>query len=93
MVVGAVWKMLTLRRSAMRQDFSWDHAARDYEQLYLDAYRRRRGHAFASLPLQVRAVYLLLLAAGYGVYELLWKTPLANSQPAFSSPTPNTVWM
>jgi starch synthase len=37
-----------LRRNAMRQDFSWDRAARAYEQLYLDAYARRRGHAFAS---------------------------------------------
>jgi starch synthase len=34
-----------LRRIAMRQDFSWDHAAREYEQLYLDASRRRRGPA------------------------------------------------
>ena len=34
-----------LRRNAMRQDFSWDHAAREYEQLYLDACRRRRGRA------------------------------------------------
>ena len=32
-----------LRQNAMRQDFSWDRAAREYEQLYLDAQRRRRG--------------------------------------------------
>jgi len=36
-----------LRRRAMTQDFSWERAARDYEQLYLAAYARRRGHAFA----------------------------------------------
>jgi starch synthase len=36
-----------LRRNAMRQDFSWDHAAREYEQLYLDACQRRRGDAAA----------------------------------------------
>ena len=33
-------------RAPWRQDFSWDRAAREYEQLYLDAYQRRRGHAF-----------------------------------------------
>jgi glycogen synthase len=30
----------------MEQDFSWDRAARDYRDLYLGAYERRRGHAF-----------------------------------------------
>lgn len=35
-----------LRQNAMRQDFSWDRAAREYEQVYLEAYARRRGHAF-----------------------------------------------
>jgi starch synthase len=32
-----------LRSTAMRQDFSWDHVADEYEQLYRDAWRRRRG--------------------------------------------------
>jgi starch synthase len=35
-----------MRRRGMAQDFSWDHAAVSYERLYLDAYRRRRGHDF-----------------------------------------------
>jgi starch synthase len=35
-----------LRRRAMVQDFSWERAARDYRDLYLGAYERRRGHAF-----------------------------------------------
>ncbi len=35
-----------MRRRAMEQDFSWDHAAEAYERLYLEAYRRRRGHEF-----------------------------------------------
>ncbi len=35
-----------LRRRAMAQDFSWDRAARAYVELYREAYRRRRGHAF-----------------------------------------------
>jgi starch synthase len=35
-----------MRKRAMVQDFSWDRAAAEYEQLYLDAYARRRGHAF-----------------------------------------------
>jgi len=30
----------------MQQDFSWDRAAAAYEQLYLEAYRLRRGHPF-----------------------------------------------
>jgi starch synthase len=37
-----------MRRRAMGEDFSWDRAAASYEQLYLDAYRRRRGHPFAA---------------------------------------------
>jgi starch synthase len=36
----------TMRKRAMGQDFSWDRAAREYEQLYVDAYARRRGHPF-----------------------------------------------
>jgi len=35
-----------MRRRGMAQDFSWDRAAEAYERLYLDAYRRRRGHDF-----------------------------------------------
>jgi starch synthase len=37
-----------LRRRAMAQDFSWERAAREYEALYLQAYARRRGHAFGT---------------------------------------------
>jgi starch synthase len=37
-----------MRKRAMAQDFSWDRAAADYEQLYRDAYARRRGHAFSG---------------------------------------------
>ncbi len=37
-----------MRRTAMAQDFSWSRAAGEYEQLYLDAYARRRGHPFAT---------------------------------------------
>jgi starch synthase len=37
-----------MRRQGMEKDFSWDHAAADYERLYLDAYLRRRGHPFAG---------------------------------------------
>ncbi|MBI5070367.1 MAG: glycogen synthase GlgA [Deltaproteobacteria bacterium] len=39
-----------MRRRAMAQDFSWARAAEAYERLYLEAYRRRRGHAFAGPP-------------------------------------------
>jgi starch synthase len=35
-----------MRRRGMAQDFSWDHAAQAYERMYLEAYRRRRGHEF-----------------------------------------------
>jgi starch synthase len=35
-----------MRRRAMAQDFSWERVARDYQNLYLRAYARRRGHAF-----------------------------------------------
>jgi starch synthase len=34
-----------MRRRAMAQDFGWGHAAGEYEELYRQAYRRRRGHA------------------------------------------------
>lgn len=35
-----------LQENGMRQDFSWDRAAAQYETLYLEAFRRRRGHPF-----------------------------------------------
>ncbi len=35
-----------MRRRAMAQDFSWGRAAAEYERLYLDAFAKRRGHAF-----------------------------------------------
>src|SRR5262249_2887036 len=38
-----------MRRRAMAEDHSWDQAAREYSQLYLTAYARRRGHQFAEL--------------------------------------------
>jgi len=37
-----------MRQRAMERDFSWDAAADTYEALYLEAYRRRRGHAFGG---------------------------------------------
>jgi starch synthase len=40
--------ILALRRRAMVQDYSWERAAAEYERLYLEAYARRRGHAFAG---------------------------------------------
>jgi starch synthase len=33
-----------MQRRAMQQDFGWMHAAGEYEELYRQAYRRRRGH-------------------------------------------------
>jgi starch synthase len=47
--------ILALRRRAMAQDFSWERAAAEYERLYLDAYARRRGHAFDPGPIRVAA--------------------------------------
>jgi starch synthase len=45
-----------MRERAMEKDFSWDVSADAYEDLYLEAYRRRRGHAFAGrLPVHGRA--------------------------------------
>ncbi len=35
-----------MRRRAMRDDHSWDQAAREYVDLYLAAYARRRGQSF-----------------------------------------------
>jgi starch synthase len=35
-----------LQRSGMTRDFSWDRAAAEYEKLYLEAFRRRRGEPF-----------------------------------------------
>lgn len=40
----------SLQRRGMQKDFSWDRAAAEYEDLYLEAYRRRRGHAFHDTP-------------------------------------------
>ncbi len=37
-----------MRRRGMAEDLSWDHAAEAYERLYLEAYRRRRGHGFTG---------------------------------------------
>ena len=34
----------TMRRTAMAQDFSWGRAAGAYEDMYREAYARRRGH-------------------------------------------------
>ena len=36
------------QQRAMAQDHSWDRAAAAYERLFLAAYARRRGHAFAG---------------------------------------------
>jgi starch synthase len=38
----------SMRERAMERDFSWDRAAGAYEDLYLQAYRRRRGHDFTG---------------------------------------------
>jgi len=35
--------IVQMRQQAMRQDFSWDRSAIEYEKLYLDARARRRG--------------------------------------------------
>jgi starch synthase len=35
-----------MRRRAMGRDFSWAVSAEAYERLFLEAYRRRRGHSF-----------------------------------------------
>jgi starch synthase len=39
-----------MRREAMAEDFSWQHAAAEYEKLYHLAYERRRRHPFPPLP-------------------------------------------
>jgi len=39
-----------MRRRAMARDHSWNRSASEYMALYLDAYARRRGHAFAAAP-------------------------------------------
>jgi starch synthase len=36
-----------MRLEAMAEDFSWQHAAAEYEKVYLLAYERRRKHPFA----------------------------------------------
>jgi starch synthase len=40
-----------MRREAMAEDFSWQHAAVEYERMYLLAYERRRRHPFEPRPL------------------------------------------
>jgi starch synthase len=40
-----------MRHRAMREDHSWEQAAREYVQVYLAAYARRRGHDFPAMPL------------------------------------------
>jgi len=37
-----------LQTRGMQQDFSWQRAAEAYEHLYVEAYRRRRGHDFTA---------------------------------------------
>jgi starch synthase len=37
-----------MRQRAMQQDNSWDRAAAAYEDLYLRAYERRRGHPYSG---------------------------------------------
>ncbi len=37
-----------MRREAMAEDFSWQHAAKEYQRVYLRAYEKRRGHPFGS---------------------------------------------
>jgi len=37
-----------MRQRAMREDHSWDRAAREYSRLYHAAYARRRGHDFPA---------------------------------------------
>ena len=37
-----------LREQAMAQDFSWERAAARYEELYREAYARRRGQSFPA---------------------------------------------
>ncbi len=36
-----------MRREAMAEDFSWQHAAKEYEHVYLRAYEKRRGRPFS----------------------------------------------
>jgi len=37
-----------MRLEAMAQNFSWDRSAQEYEELYLKAFQKRRGHPFAG---------------------------------------------
>jgi starch synthase len=41
-------QFLALQKRAMAQDFTWHRAAAAYEDLYRQAYRRRRGHDLAG---------------------------------------------
>jgi starch synthase len=47
-----------MQQEAMGEDFSWQHAAAEYEKVYLLAYERRRRHPFAPtlVPSGTRAV-------------------------------------
>ncbi len=47
-------QIAAMRREAMAEDFSWQHAAREYEEVYLRAYQKRRGHAYAAPATPVR---------------------------------------
>jgi starch synthase len=38
-----------MRSEAMAEDFSWQHAAKEYERVYLRAYEKRRGHPFSPM--------------------------------------------
>ncbi|HTP25256.1 MAG TPA: glycogen synthase GlgA [Anaeromyxobacteraceae bacterium] len=40
-----------MRKHAMERDFSWEGAAKAYQELYLAAYQRRRGHHFEGFVL------------------------------------------
>jgi starch synthase len=40
--------LTAMRKRAMGLDWSWDRAAAEYHDAYLQAYQRRRGHAFVE---------------------------------------------
>jgi starch synthase len=40
--------LLAMQKRAMQQDYTWRRAAGTYEDLYRQAYRRRRGHDLAG---------------------------------------------
>jgi len=57
----------------MAEDFSWQHAAAEYEKLYRLAYERRRRHAFSAPPALAPATPSALAP---------------RSSPALSTPAP-----